>query len=203
MVANFACAAPHGNSAFQWFRDDGILAYLPLPGNLMSMVWSTPDVNAAELLALSPEALCERVAVAGQHRLGPLSLVTPAAGFALRLMRATHPVAPRLALIGDAAHTIHPLSGHGINLGFGDALALAQILIERPDHVDCGDFALLRRYERARKEEVVALQGVTDALYRLFSPAWRPLSLLRNFGLNITNRAPVIKDVLIRYALAS
>jgi len=203
VVANFNAAIPHRGTAFQWFRDDGILAYLPLPGNRVSLVWSTPDAHAEELLALSAEAFRSRVAAAGSHRLGDLELITPPAAFDLRLMRARHPIGPRLALIGDAAHTIHPLSGHGINLGFRDAQALAGVLADKPDHVDCGDRSLLRRYERMRKEEVVALQGVTDILHRLFTPAQRPLSRLRNLGLNVTDRLPVIKDVLIRYAIAS
>jgi 2-polyprenyl-6-methoxyphenol hydroxylase-like FAD-dependent oxidoreductase len=112
-------------------------------------------------------------------------------------------VAPRLALIGDAAHAIHPLSGHGINLGYRDAATLAQVLADKPELMDCGDLSLLRRYERARKEEVVALQGVTDTLHKLFTPTAAPLAVLRNLGLNLTNRLPVIKDALIRYALAS
>ncbi|HEY6896558.1 MAG TPA: UbiH/UbiF family hydroxylase [Rhodocyclaceae bacterium] len=203
VVANFQCSQPHRGTAFQWFREDGILAWLPLPDNRMSMVWSTPDEHARELLAMDEAAFCARVAVAGGHGLGELSLITPPAGFGLRLMRAPRSVLPRLALIGDAAHAIHPLSGHGINLGYRDAQALAEVLETRPDHVDCGDFSLLRRYERARKEEVVALQGVTDSLQRLFTPRLRPLSQLRNLGLNLTNRLPVVKDMLVRYALAS
>jgi 2-polyprenyl-6-methoxyphenol hydroxylase-like FAD-dependent oxidoreductase len=118
-------------------------------------------------------------------------------------MRAPQTVAPRLALIGDAAHTIHPLSGHGINLGFQDAQALAAVLCDKPGHVDCGDFGLLRAYERARKEEVVTLQTVTDSLHDLFRPTEGPLAGLRNFGLNLTNALPVVKSLLVRYALAS
>jgi ubiquinone biosynthesis UbiH/UbiF/VisC/COQ6 family hydroxylase len=201
VVANFVTEKPHREVACQWFRSDGVLAYLPLPGNLISIVWSTPAEHAAELLALSPEAFCERVADAGGRRLGALSLVTPPAGFPLRLMRAPRMVAPRLALIGDAAHAIHPLSGHGINLGFQDARVLAETLMQRPEHVDCGDVAWLRRFERARKEEVVALQSVTDGLQRLFSLPGQPFALLRNAGLNFTHRLPVVKDLLVRYAM--
>jgi 2-polyprenylphenol 6-hydroxylase len=201
VVANFAIEKPHREVASQWFRHDGVLAYLPLPGHLMSIVWSTPAEHAAELMALSPEVFCDRVADAGGRRFGALSLVTPPAGFPLRLMRAPRFAAPRLALIGDAAHAIHPLSGHGINLGFQDARVLAETLAARPSHVDCGDHAWLRRYERARKEEVVALQSATDGLQRLFSPADRPLSLLRNAGLNLTQRLPIVKDALVRYAM--
>jgi ubiquinone biosynthesis UbiH/UbiF/VisC/COQ6 family hydroxylase len=201
VVANFATEKPHREVACQWFRSDGVLAYLPLPGKLISIVWSTPAEHAAELLALSPEAFCDRVADAGNRRLGTLSQITPPASFPLRLMRAPRMVASRLALIGDAAHAIHPLSGHGINLGFQDACVLAKTLTSRPEHVDCGDLAWLRRYERARKEEVVALQFATDGLQRLFSLPGRPLAALRNFGLNFTHRLPVVKDLLVRYAM--
>ena len=135
--------------------------------------------------------------------LGALTLVTPAVGFPLRLMRAPSTIAPRLALIGDAAHTIHPLSGHGINLGFQDAHALAELLANKPDYLDCSDHTLLRRFERSRKEDVLALQTATHGLQKLFAPGWRPLSKLRNAGLNVTNALPVVKDALVRYAIAS
>ena len=201
VVANFASARPHDSTACQWFRSDGVLAYLPLPGNLFSMVWSTPDALAQELLSLSAAEFAGRVAEAGEWRFGELSLVTPPSAFPLRLMRAPRTIAPRLALIGDAAHAIHPLSGHGINLGFKDAQVLAQVLVERPDFVDCGDARWLRRYERARIEEVVALQSATHALQRLFQPHSMALAWLRNSGLNLTNALPVIRDSLVRYAL--
>lgn len=203
VVANFATEQPHRGTALQWFRQDGVLAWLPLPGNRISMVWSTGDEHGHELLALDHATLCARVAAAGNHRLGALQLVTAPSGYPLRLMRAPHIVAPRLALIGDAAHTIHPLSGHGINLGFQDAQFLSGVLCDKPGHVDCGDLALLRSYERARKEEVMTLQAVTDSLHDLFGPAASPLTRLRNFGLNLTNTLPVVKNLLVRYALAS
>ena len=203
VVANFATEQPHRGTAFQWFREDGVLAWLPLPGNRISMVWSAPEYHGRALMALDPAGLCARVAEAGDHRLGALELITPQAGFPLRLMRAPQAVAPRLALVGDAAHTIHPLSGHGINLGFQDAQVLAKVLCDKPGPVDCGDLALLRRYERARKEEVVTLQTVTDTLHDLFRPATGPLVRMRNFGLNLTNALPVVKDLLVRYALAT
>ena len=203
VVANFNVERPHRGTAFQWFRPDGVLAWLPLPGNRISMVWSTGEDHGRDLLALDPAALCARIAAAGGGRLGMLELITAPAGFPLRLMRAPNTVAPRLALIGDAAHTIHPLSGHGINLGFRDAQVLAAVLCEKPGHVDCGDLALLRAYERARKEEVVTLQTVTDSLHDLFRPAGGALTKLRNVGLNLTNAVPVLKGLLVRYALAS
>ena len=125
-------------------------------------------------------------------------------GLGLRGLRCGDPcVLGRLALIGDAAHTIHPLSGHGINLGFQDARVLAGVLCDKPEHIDCGDLSLLRRYERTRKEEVVTLQTVTDTLHDLFGPSADSLKRLRNFGLNLTNSVPVVKDLLVRYALTT
>jgi ubiquinone biosynthesis UbiH/UbiF/VisC/COQ6 family hydroxylase len=201
VVANFMCEKPHHNTAFQWFRADGVLACLPLPENHVSMVWSTPDAHARELVALPPEELCRRVAAAGEHRLGTLLPATSPAAFPLRLMRVPHIVAPRLALIGDAAHAIHPLSGHGINLGFQDARVLAKTLLGLPDFQDCGDLRPLRAYERARAEEVALLQWATHGLQRLFLPQHAALAALRNLGLNLTNSLPVVRNTLVRYAL--
>lgn len=203
VVANFATEKPHRNIAYQWFRDDGVLAYLPLPGNRISIVWSTPDARADELCALPAEELCRRVAEAGEGCLGALELLTPAAAFALRLMRVPQTVAPRLALVGDAAHGIHPLSGHGINLGFQDACELAALLAATPAWQDIGDERLLQRYQRARREETVLMQTTTDGLRRLFRagvPGARPL---RNFGLGLTNGLPFVKNALVRYALGA
>ena len=202
VVANFRCEKPHRDTAFQWFRKDGVLAYLPLPEQHMSMVWSAPDALADELVALSPEALCARVAEAGEHRLGALTPVTPAAAFPLRLMRVDNAVKARLALIGDAAHAIHPLSGHGINLGYQDARALAEQLAALPTWRDPGELPVLRAYARARAEEAALLQYTTHGLNRLFKPADPLLSGLRNFGLNLTNRLPVLRNALVRYAIA-
>ncbi|WP_265947590.1 UbiH/UbiF family hydroxylase [Dechloromonas sp. A34] len=203
VVANFSTEKPHRNIAYQWFRDDGVLAYLPLPGNRISIVWSTPDENADALCALAPEQLCDRVAEAGSRILGGLELLTPAVAFPLRLMRVPQTVAPRLALVGDAGHGIHPLSGHGINLGFQDAKELAALLAATQPWQDIGDERLLQRYQRARKEETFLMQTTTDGLRRLFREATPGLRTIRNMGLNLTNGLPFIKNVLVRYALGA
>lgn len=203
VVANFQAERPHRGAAWQWFREDGVLAWLPLPGNRISMVWSTPDEHADELCALPPAILAERVRSAGGDTLGRLETITPAAAFALRLMRVPQTVAPRLALLGDAAHGIHPLSGHGINLGFQDARELASLLGARRPWQDIGDERLLRRYQRARKEETLLMQTVTDQLRRLFGTSVPGLGPLRNIGLDLTNTLPFAKNLLVRYALGA
>ena len=201
VVANFSCARPHGNAAWQWFRPDGVLAWLPLPENRVSMVWSTADAHARKLLALPADELCRRVAAAGDMQLGALAPLSAAAGFPLRFMRVPRIIAPRLALLGDAAHAIHPLSGHGINLGFQDARRLAGVLAAMAPHEDCGDERLLRRYERARAEETALLQWTTHGLQQLFQPTHGLIRLARNLGLNLTDRVPVLKNALARYAM--
>ena len=203
VVANFACEKPHRSHAYQWFSDEGVLAWLPLPGNRISIVWSAPDGLADELVSLSADAFCERVAAAGANALGRFELLTPPAAFPLRLMRVPKVVAPRLALIGDAAHGIHPLSGHGINLGYQDARVLAETLAACQPWHDIGNLRILERYQRARKEEVVLLQTSTDALRHLFKSELPGAKPLRNLGMNLTNRLPLLKNVLTRYALGT
>lgn len=203
LVANFATEKPHRGIAWQWFRDDGVLAYLPLPGQRMSIVWSTPDAHADALCALPPEALAEQVAAAGQHVLGRLETITPAAAFPLRLIRVPRTVSPRLALVGDAGHGIHPLSGHGINLGFQDARVLAEMLGAAGPWQDIGEERFLQRYQRARREETVLMQTTTDTLRRLFRASPLGLAPLRNLGLTLTNNLGPMKSVLVRYALGA
>jgi ubiquinone biosynthesis UbiH/UbiF/VisC/COQ6 family hydroxylase len=202
VVANFTCEKEHHQTAYQWFREDGVLAYLPLPERRVSIVWSTPDQHAAELLALPAHALCARVAEAGKDTLGKLDLLTPAAQFPLARQHAARLAAPRLALIGDAGHVLHPLAGQGVNLGFGDAAVLARVLQQREPFRDPGDIRLLRRYERARAEDILALALVTDGLHKLFAAPGGAAAKLRNAGLNLTNALPVLKNLLIRRALA-
>ena len=201
LVANFECEHPHRGIARQWFRDDGVLAWLPLPGNRISVVWSTPDVHAGELLALPAEALALRVASAGGDVLGSLKLLTPASAFPLRLLRVPQTIGSRVALLGDAAHGIHPLSGHGINLGYQDAKALAALLAATPEWQDVGSERLLQRYQRARREETLLVQYTTHTIRRLFRETLPGMRPLRNLGLGLTNTLPVVKNALVRYAL--
>lgn len=197
VVANFACELPHNNIARQWFLGDSVLAWLPMAGNCISMVWSTSEPEA--LLSLSHEDLCEKVAAEGGYELGALSLLTAPAAFPLRLIRPHSIVAERVVLLGDAAHTVHPLAGQGVNLGFQDAEQLIAALAEERD---TGNWMVLRRYERSRRESVRTMQLTCDSLYELFHVKALPgLSWIRNTGLSLTNRMSFLKRQLARHAV--
>jgi 2-octaprenyl-6-methoxyphenol hydroxylase len=199
VVANFECERPHRGTAFQWFFDSDILAWLPLPGNHLSMVWSTRTTHADELLALDAAALAAKVQTAGHDRLGTLKLLTPAAAFPLRLIRVESAVAPGVALIGDAAHGVHPLAGQGVNLGFGDAEALVGVLAQHRRTL-LGDMRVLQTYARQRAEPVQRMQALTHGLHHLFSDsraAW-----LRNAGMTIVDQLPPLKAALVREAMS-
>jgi len=202
VVANFECELSHHGCARQWFHEDGsVLAWLPLPGRRISIVWSAPDSLARELLALAHDALATRVAGAGSHALGALRLITPPAAFPLSSLRLPTSIAHRMALVGDAAHGVHPVAGQGVNLGFGDAQALAGVLAERGPVGDAGAPILLERFARRRAEPVLAMHTVTDGLVRLFGPRTPWLRTLRNAGMSAVDRLPMIKRALAQPAL--
>lgn len=201
VVANFACAAGHGGIARQWFRADGVLALLPLPGNRVSMVWSTWEAQGQALVALAGEALCEQVQQASCDAVGALTLITPAAAFPLRRTKVVRLVAPRVALIGDAAHVVHPLAGQGVNLGFRDARELAALLRDRGPVPDCGALSFLRRFERARVEDILSMMVTTDMLQKLFNTDLPALPAIRNWGLQLTGRLGAVRNLLIQHAV--
>lgn len=202
VVANFSCVRAHYGRAHQWFLDDGgILAWLPLPGRRISIVWSAPDALADELLALDPVSLSERVAVAGGNALGAFECLTAPAAFPLQFLRLPSMIAHRLALVGDAAHGVHPLAGQGVNLGFGDAEALFTVLRARGPVSDAGAALLLERYARHRALPVRAMQTVTDSLARLFGTSAPWIRSARNLGMAAVNRLPLAKHLLAQSAL--
>jgi ubiquinone biosynthesis UbiH/UbiF/VisC/COQ6 family hydroxylase len=201
IVANFECEGGHGDVARQWFRADGVLAWLPLPGKRISIVWSTANANAEEIAALDARALERRVRDAGASVLGDLRLVSTVARFPLRLIDVPDPVSPGVALIGDAAHAVHPLAGQGVNLGFQDVKALAEALSDRSSLERPGDMRVLRRYARERREDVTAMQFVTDGLDRLFSSERPGAYTLRNLGLRLVDSQAWAKAVLSRRAM--
>jgi len=201
IVANFDTEREHGECARQWFRPDGVLAWLPLPGRRISIVWSAPLAQADALASLDSDAFERRVRDAGAAVLGELHLASRVAKFALRMIRVERTVAPGVALIGDAAHGVHPLAGQGVNLGFQDARVLAEVLAARSPLERPGDLRVLRRYARARREDVTAMQFVTDGLDRLFASQARGASWLRNAGLGLVDSQPWAKGALAGRAM--
>ncbi|MDO8701237.1 MAG: FAD-dependent monooxygenase [Undibacterium sp.] len=204
VVTNFACEKPHRGVARQWFVEElGIIALLPLPGQRVSLVWSAPDTLATELVHESLTALAERLAPYCADALGVLTPLQPEEikAFPLQLIRPHSNIAQRVALIGDAAHVVHPLAGHGMNLGFADVTVLLAEVNGREAHRDCGDQRVLNRYRRVRREEVAMMQMTTDGLARLFGSDLEPVRFVRNVGLNLLNRLPVLKRKLIAHAM--
>jgi ubiquinone biosynthesis UbiH/UbiF/VisC/COQ6 family hydroxylase len=202
VVANFRCEKPHRNTAHQWFQRGPVLALLPLPAGQVSMVWSLPTAEAERVLRLDPETLCRELEAASRGALGALALAATPRSYPLRHLAARRMVAPRVALAGDAGHVIHPLAGQGLNLGLQDVRELASVLARRDEGRDPGDLRLLRRYERARAEPILAMNIAVDGLFTLFGGKSEGVARLRNAGLNLADRVPVLKNVLIRQAMS-
>jgi ubiquinone biosynthesis UbiH/UbiF/VisC/COQ6 family hydroxylase len=200
VVANFRCETPQPGVAWQWFQGGPVLALLPLPGDQVSMVWSLPAAEAARVARLDAAALCTEVEAASRRALGALTLAAPQKSYPLRRLSAARLVAPRIALLGDAGHVIHPLAGQGLNLGLQDARALAAVIAGRTAR-DPGELGLLRRYERVRAEPILAMDAVVGGLFDLFGAQSALIAKVRNAGLNLTDRLPVLKNILIRQAM--
>jgi 2-octaprenyl-6-methoxyphenol hydroxylase len=198
VVANFDCERPHRGIARQWFRADGVLAWLPLPGRRISMVWSTPPAEAEVLRALPAQELARRVGAAGDHALGELRVLTAAAGFPLKRRRARIWTRPGLVLIGDAAHTVHPLAGQGVNLGFRDSRLLAALLARGGDP---GEPGRLAGYAARRMEDVASMQFTTGGLKKLFTRQDSLSRALRNWGMRQVDACDPLNQALTRHAI--
>jgi 2-octaprenylphenol hydroxylase len=210
VVANWICTHTHLETAYQWFLPEGdIIAMLPLPNKQVSMVWSTSPENAAALLKLDQESWSKKFASIANgaivSQFGELTLNSTPAAFPLRKIRADRFIGPtenpQVALIGDAAHVMHPLAGQGLNLGLRDVATLLNILSKRESFRQPNDRVLLRRYERQRQGDTSALLWVTDKLKKLFSGSSSTEKQLRNWGLSMVNRSHFIKRRLIERAL--
>ena len=198
------CEKGHEQVARQWFGDGDILGLLPMGGaggNLVALVWSVPVARVPELMALSPEEFQARAEAACGGALGKFTLVGERVAWPLQLAQADRWCGPGWVLAGDAAHNVHPLAGQGLNLGLADAHALAQVLHDREYWRSLGDLKLLRRYERSRKADVMAMGLATDGLQQLFAqgqPAW---SWLRNWGMKGFDRSGPVKHWVARQAM--
>lgn len=189
----------HQHTAWQRFMPDGPLAFLPLCDGSSSIVWTLPADVADRLLKQNADDFREALAQALDHRLGAVTAVGERAAFSLRGRHAEPYIAPRIALIGDAAHTIHPLAGQGVNLGIKDAVALAQGLLQAGG--DLGDERLLRAYERSRRGDNVITQKAMEGFALLFGNDLPPWKWLRNTGLSAVNRLEPLKYAIARQAM--
>jgi 2-polyprenyl-6-methoxyphenol hydroxylase-like FAD-dependent oxidoreductase len=208
IAARLHCEKPHGHIARQWFTDGEILAFLPLggsgptaPGNSVALVWSVQEQRAPDLLALEAAAFESQMEAVSHHCLGKLRLASERAAWPLQLAQAERWCGPGWVLAGDAAHTVHPLAGQGLNLGLADARELARVLHERESWRSVGDHKLLRRFERARKGEVLAMGVTTDGLQQLFSQQAAPWGMLRNWGMTGFDRSGPLKQWVARQAM--
>jgi 2-polyprenylphenol 6-hydroxylase len=201
LVAHVRSAKPHRNTAWQRFLATGPLAFLPLPDGRSSIVWSTLHAEAVRLRALDAVEFAAALRAASGDVLGELELTTPVASFPLKLQYALEYVRPRAVLLGDAAHTVHPLAGQGLNLGLLDCASLVEVLEAAGDPSPFGDLRSLRRFERWRKSENLLAAAALDGLERLFSSANPALARLRAGGLGAVDRLPFIKRRLAQRAL--
>ncbi|MGB7400932.1 FAD-dependent monooxygenase [Castellaniella sp.] len=207
VVAHLDLQYPHQQRACQWFTGDSVFALLPLPdtakGPQASLVWSMPQGQAQAWMAQDEPAQQAFLATHAQAitggRLGKLTLRSRPQGFPLTFER-TAMVAPGVALVGDAAHRVHPLAGQGLNLGLGDVRTLVQVLLARGPHRLPGDAQVLACYRRRRAEPVLAMSLATHGLHRLFGSGWAPLAWVRNQGMQMADQIPFIKRRLIQAA---
>ena len=204
IAARLACEKPHGGVAYQWFEEGNVLALLPLggaQGNSVALVWSVKEPRADELLALPAEEFQARLMACCNAELGRMALTSERMAWPLQRANAERWVGPGWALAGDAAHNVHPLAGQGLNLGLGDVETLARVLHEREYWRSLGDEKLLRRYERARKMDVLAMAWTTDGLQQLFAQPAEPWSWLRNWGMRGFDRSGPVKRWVVRQAM--
>jgi 2-polyprenyl-6-methoxyphenol hydroxylase-like FAD-dependent oxidoreductase len=208
VAARLHCEKPHGHVAQQWFQGAGeVLALLPMGGEApeggghsLALVWSLGQDRAESLLHYPPADFEADLTAASHETLGRLTLTSGRAAWPLQLARADRWCGPGWTLAGDAAHSIHPLAGQGLNLGLADAQALAQVLHEREYWRPIGDLRLLRRYERSRKADVLAMEAATDGLQRLFAQDHAAFAAVRNAGMRGFDASGPIKQWAIRQA---
>jgi 2-octaprenylphenol hydroxylase len=209
IITSVRCAKSHQHTAWQRFTDDGPLAFLPLAArgesageHWCSIVWSVTPSEAERLMALDDTAFCYELGKAFEWRLGEVLAADPRHAIPLRQRHAKRYVEPGLALIGDAAHTIHPLAGQGVNLGFLDAAMLAEVLLHALQRGENpADIRVLSRYERRRMPHNLAMMAAMEGFERLFQADPLPVRWLRNSGLNLVDGMNEAKALLVRQAL--
>lgn len=201
IVTTIAHALPHDGTAYEHFRPAGPFASLPLKGNRSSLVWTESSAAATDYMKMPPAELALAIEAAMGSSLGTVTVEEKLQSFPLIMQIARDMIAPRLALIGDAAHVVHPIAGQGLNLGLKDVAALGEAVVEAMRlGLDHGDPAVLDRYQRWRRLDTSLMAMVTDQMNRLFSNDIPPVRALRDLGLGVVDRLPPVKDFLIRSA---
>jgi len=199
LVAVVKTEKPHEFTAWQRFQSTGPLAFLPLADGSSSIVWTLPSDRADYYMALNKADFKAALAEALDYKLGKVTKVGKRGAFPLRGSQATPYVKERIALVGDAAHTIHPLAGQGVNLGLKDAVELAGLIAN--SNSDVGSIKLLRRYERARRGDNVITMRAMEGFRLLFGHSATSVKSARNFGMNLFNQIPMVKNEVIRRAM--
>jgi len=201
VVTTIAHELPHDGTAYEHFRPAGPFASLPLNGNRSSLVWTESTEEAARLKALPLEGAAAEIEAAMGSSLGKITVEEPLQSFPLKLQLARTFVAPRLALVGDAAHVVHPLAGQGLNLGLKDVAALSEGVIDAMRlGLDHGSPTVLADYQAWRRFDTALMAAVTDNLNRLFSNDVAPVRAVRDFGLGLVDRMAPVKSALISRA---
>ena len=202
VVCNVTTSESHQNACWQQFMPEGPLAFLPLADGQSSIVWSTTEEKSRLLLMMDEHSFNQELQLTFGSSLGRIQLSSERGSFPLRLRHARQYVQAHLALIGDAAHTVHPLAGQGVNLGLLDAVVLAEELLRAQEKKrEIGALSTLRRYERRRKGDNIAMLAAMDGFKRLFSNDLTPLKFLRNSGLNIADKLGPLKNMMIKRAM--
>lgn len=201
LVTTISHELPHDGIAYEHFRPAGPFASLPLPGNRSSLVWTQSPDEAQRLLALGTEAIAQEIEAAMGYVLGAVTMEDKLAGYPLQLQIARDFVSTRLALVGDAAHVVHPIAGQGLNLGLKDIAALAETLVGAIRlGLDYGADDVLARYQAWRRLDTASMAAITHGLNALFSNDIAPIRAARDFGLALVDRTEPVKSALIRTA---
>ena len=201
IVAHVATGRPHEDTAWQRFLPGATLAFLPLSDGRSSIVWSVPEAEASRLLALDDDGFCAELGAAFDFRLGAIQATTARAAFPLRMKLAGRYLAPRLTLVGDAAHVVHPLAGQGVNLGLRDAVELANVLVEARDAKrDFAGAPVLRRFERRRRSDNALSAHAFDTIQRAFASDAMPLAALRGAALTVVDKIGPLKRLFADHA---
>jgi 2-octaprenyl-6-methoxyphenol hydroxylase len=202
VITNITPQRPHHNRAFERFTDSGPLALLPMSGNRCSVVWTVRSARAEQVMALDDAAFLRALQERFGGRLGSFLRVGARRAYPLQLVRAHEHVRPRLALIGNAAHTLHPVAGQGFNLGLRDVAVLAEVLSDASmNSRDIGSLEVLQNYAKWRRQDHMKMIAFTDGLARMFANPLAPVRAVRNAGMLAVDLLPPLKHVLTRHTM--